>query len=146
MSKYGAELRRRLQIREPIKKTNKPREVVMADKELGPVTLAEVTLDEAKRFEEKAEQHLKQTAQLFRETLEGSINRVTSEIQFLTMIVGALHCRDENVIKGLLEVVQDAKKRMQQMKDRMTTAEGDGNTLISLPLSGAKRTRTGRRS
>jgi hypothetical protein len=97
----------------------------MTNKELGPITLAEVTLDEAKRFEDKAEQHLKETTKLFRETLEGSINRVTWEIQFLTMIEDALHCRDENFIKGLLEVVQNAKKRMQQMKDRMTTAEGD---------------------
>jgi hypothetical protein len=97
----------------------------MANKDPGPVTLAEVTLDEAKRFEEKAEQHLKETTQLFRETLEGSINRVTWEIQFLTTIEAALQCRDENFIKGLLEVVQDAKKRMQQIKNRTpTTALG----------------------
>jgi hypothetical protein len=93
----------------------------MANKDPGPATLAEVTLDEAKRFEEKAEQHLKETTQLFRETLEGSINRVTWEIQFLTTIEAALQCRDENVIKGLLEVVQDAKKRMQQIKNRTPT-------------------------
>jgi hypothetical protein len=97
----------------------------MANKDRGPVTLAEVTLNEAKRFEEKPEQYLKETTQLFRETLEGSINRVTWEIQFLTTIEAALQCRDENFIKGLLEVVQDAKKRMQLIKNRTpTTALG----------------------